>query len=227
MAEALSLTEDQVEEFREAFALFDQNGDGAINAEELSVVLKTLGRRATMEEIKAMIAEGDDDGSGCIEFSEFLKLMASRLYETDSVEEMREAFLVFDRDKSGCITASELKHVMNSLGEDVTTEEVEEMIREADADGDGELSFEEGVRHPPAGAGRCHPRLLGVARHPAGANFSPLASQVLSCRTSCSSSRSAGSRPPGEGSAHRAERARGLDPTCGHAPAAGGMRPVR
>ena len=50
---------------------------------------------------------------------------------------------VFDRDKSGSVTASELKHVMNNLGEQVTDEEVEEMIREADADGDGELSFED------------------------------------------------------------------------------------
>merc|ERR1719316_2099684 len=96
-----------------------------------------------MEGLEAMIAEGDEDGSGEIEFPEFLKLMASKLQDTDSVEEMREAFLVFDRDKSGSVTASELKHVMNNLGEQVTNEEVEEMIKEADADGDGELSFDD------------------------------------------------------------------------------------
>merc|ERR1711896_2805 len=89
------------------------------------------------------IAEVDDDGSGQIEFPEFLSLMASKLQDTDSVEEMREAFMVFDRDKSGSVSASELKHVMNNLGEQVTIEEVEEMIREADADGDGELSFDD------------------------------------------------------------------------------------
>merc|ERR1719379_1938607 len=96
-----------------------------------------------MEELKAMIAEVDDDGSGEIEFPEFLSLMASKLQDTDSVEEMREAFMVFDRDKSGAVSASELKHVMCNLGEQVTNEEVEDMIREADADGDGELSFED------------------------------------------------------------------------------------
>merc|ERR1712070_804798 len=89
------------------------------------------------------IAEVDDDGSGEIEFPEFLSLMASKLQDTDSVEEMREAFMVFDRDKSGSVSASELKHVMCNLGEQVSNEEVEEMIKEADADGDGELSFDD------------------------------------------------------------------------------------
>merc|ERR1719469_214603 len=139
----VNLTEDQIEEFREAFALFDKDGDGTITADELNIVMRSLGRKPTMEELRAMIAEVDDDGNESIEFPEFLKLMASKLQDTDSVEEMREAFLVFDRDKSGSVSASELKHVMNNLGEQVTNEEVEEMIREADADGDGELSFDD------------------------------------------------------------------------------------
>lgn len=139
----VNLTEDQIEEFKEAFSLFDKDGDGTITAEELGVVMRSLGRKPTMEELKAMIAEVDDDGSGQIEFPEFLSLMASKLQDTDSIEEMREAFMVFDRDKSGSVSASELKHVMNNLGEQVTNEEVEEMIKEADADNDGELSFDD------------------------------------------------------------------------------------
>merc|ERR1719364_87925 len=139
----VNLTEDQIEEFKEAFALFDKDGDGTITAEELGVVMRSLGRKPTKEELKSMIAECDDDGSGQIEFPEFLSLMASKLQDTDSVEEMRETFAVFDRDKSGSVSASELKHVMNNLGEQVTIEEVEEMIKEADADGDGELSFDD------------------------------------------------------------------------------------
>jgi calmodulin len=105
--------------------------------------MKSLGRNATREELKAMIAEVDDDGSGEIEFDEFLRLMTSKINDGDTVEEMREAFLVFDRDRSGSVTASELKHVMNNFGETVTDEEVEAMIQQADADGDGELSFED------------------------------------------------------------------------------------
>mmetsp|Transcript_11199 Transcript_11199/g.20415 ORF Transcript_11199/g.20415 Transcript_11199/m.20415 type:complete len:162 (-) Transcript_11199:127-612(-) len=140
---AVNLTEDQIEEFQEAFTLFDKDGDGTITAEELGVVMRSLGRKPTMEDLKNMIAEVDDDGSGKIEFPEFLQLLTSKLQDTDSIEEMREAFGVFDRDKNGSVSASELKHVMDNLGEQVTNEEVEEMIREADADGDGELSFDD------------------------------------------------------------------------------------
>merc|ERR1712087_530182 len=123
--------------------LFDTDRSHTISADELGVVMRSLGRRPTAEELRAMIAEVDDDNNGLIDFPEFLKLMATKLQDADSIEEMKEAFMVFDRDKSGAVSASELKHVMCNLGEQVTNEEVEDMIREADADGDGELSFED------------------------------------------------------------------------------------
>mmetsp|Transcript_4909 Transcript_4909/g.12229 ORF Transcript_4909/g.12229 Transcript_4909/m.12229 type:complete len:151 (-) Transcript_4909:199-651(-) len=139
----MEFTGDQIEEFKEAFALFDRDNSGTITADELGVIMKSLGKNPTDDELDAMIAEVDEDGSGEIEFPEFLALMAKKLQAADSIEEMREAFQVFDRDKSGSVTAAELKHVMNNLGEIVTDDEVEEMIREADEDGDGELSFDD------------------------------------------------------------------------------------
>ena len=50
---------------------------------------------------------------------------------------------VFDRDDNGFISAAELRHVMTNLGEKLTDEEVDEMIREADVDGDGQINYEE------------------------------------------------------------------------------------
>ena len=50
---------------------------------------------------------------------------------------------VFDRDGNGFISAAELRHVMTNLGEKLTDEEVDEMIREADVDGDGQINYEE------------------------------------------------------------------------------------
>ena len=61
--------------------------------------------------------------------------------ESDSEDELKQAFKIFDRDKNGYISASELKYVMANLGEKLTDEEVEEMIREADLDGDGRISY--------------------------------------------------------------------------------------
>ena len=122
----LNLSDEQKEEFKEAFSLFDKDGDGTITIDELDVVMRSLGRNTTREDLQKMIDEVDEDGSGEIEFDEFLSLMQKKLAESNGKDEMREAFSVFDRDKGGTISASELKHVMNNLGEQVTDEEVAE-----------------------------------------------------------------------------------------------------
>ncbi|XP_020590540.1 calmodulin-like protein 11 [Phalaenopsis equestris] len=140
------LTEDQISEFREAFCLFDKDGDGCITLEELATVTQSLGQSPTEEELQDMINEVDFNGNGTIEFGEFLTLMAKKLKETDAEEELKEAFKVFDKDQNGYISASELRNVMINLGEKLTDEEVDQMIREADMDGDGQVNYEEFVR---------------------------------------------------------------------------------
>lgn len=81
-------------------------------------------------------------GNGTIDFPEFLTMMSRKMKDTDSEEELREAFRVFDKDGNGFISAAELRHVMTNLGEKLTDEEVDEMIREADIDGDGQVNYE-------------------------------------------------------------------------------------
>ena len=73
-------------------------------------------------------------------------MMARKMKDTDSEEEVREAFKVFDKDGNGFISAAELRHVMTNLGEKLSDTEVEEMIREADTDGDGQINYDECVR---------------------------------------------------------------------------------
>lgn len=80
-------------------------------------------------------------GNGTIEFNEFLHMMSKKMKETDKEEELKEAFRVFDRNSDGFISAAELRLVMTNLGEKLTDEEVEEMIREADLDGDGLVNY--------------------------------------------------------------------------------------
>lgn len=88
-------------------------------------------------------------GNGTIDFPEFLTMMARKMKDTDSEEEIREAFRVFDKDGNGFISAAELRHVMTNLGEKLTDEEVDEMIREADIDGDGQVNYEGESTPPP------------------------------------------------------------------------------
>lgn len=140
------LTEDQVAEFREAFSLFDKNNDGKITTKELGTVMRSLGQNPSESELADMINEVDANNDGTIDFAEFLTMMARKMKDTDSEEEIREAFKVFDRDNNGFISAQELRHVMTSIGEKLTDEEVDMMIKEADANGDGRIDYNEFVQ---------------------------------------------------------------------------------
>ncbi|POW02513.1 hypothetical protein PSTT_11748 [Puccinia striiformis] len=147
-----------ISEFKEAFSLFDKDGDGTITTKELGTVMRSLGQNPTEAELGDMINEVDADGNGTIDFPEFLTMMARKMFvilhvsqiktllalagciealplllnrkDTDSEEEIREAFKVFDKDGNGFISAAELRHVMTNLGEKLSDQEVEEMIRE-------------------------------------------------------------------------------------------------
>jgi Ca2+-binding EF-hand superfamily protein len=66
-------------------------------------------------------------------------MMAHNMKTGDFEEEMRAAFQVFDRDGSGTISAEELRNVMKSLGEALSDDEIDEMLKEADADGNGTI----------------------------------------------------------------------------------------
>ena len=140
------LTEEQIAEFKEAFQIFDKDGDGLITTKELGTVMRSLGQNLSEDELKAMIEEVDTDKSGTIDFQEFLGLMAWKMKESGIEEELIEAFKVFDRDGNGLISAHELRFVMSTSGEELSEEDIEEMIREADENGDGYIDYEEFVR---------------------------------------------------------------------------------
>jgi len=122
---------------------------GTIDSDELGSVMRSLGHQPTEAEVQDMINEADMDGNGTIDFTEFIEMMpaaAAREKDVDAEDEMLEAFKVFDSDGNGMISSEELRQIMHNLGEKLTTEEVDEMVREADIDGDGQINYEEFVR---------------------------------------------------------------------------------
>lgn len=81
-------------------------------------------------------------GNGEIDFEEFLQMMSKKITTCDTEEEIRDAFRVFDKDGNGLISSHELRQIMMNLGEKLTDEEVDEMMREADLNGDGQIDYE-------------------------------------------------------------------------------------
>ncbi|XP_041847220.1 caltractin [Melanotaenia boesemani] len=142
----LELTEEQKQEIKEAFDLFDTDGTGAIDVKELKVAMRALGFEPKKEEIKKMVADIVKEGSGTIDFNDFLSIMTVKMNEKDSKEEILKAFRLFDDDGTGKISFKNLKRVAKELGENLTDEELQEMIDEADQDGDGEVSEQEFLR---------------------------------------------------------------------------------
>jgi len=140
-----SLSTAQLLEIHEAFAKFDRDGDGHIEAKELATVMRIMGMEPTENQLQELIRSVDVDGNNKIELEEFANLMARRILMHDGKVELEQAFKLFDSDQSGYVTADEIRSLMMGAGGDeaLTSSEVEELIKMADPDRDGKISFEE------------------------------------------------------------------------------------
>jgi len=144
MAAKHGLSDDEVGDLKEAFSMFDIDGDGTITIVELKEVMKSLGQNPTENELKQMIKSVDDNGDNEIDFEEFLILMSSKKPGNDDPDkELKDAFAVFDADGSGTISRTELKKLMKNLGQSLSDAELDAMMDEVDTDGSGEIDFAE------------------------------------------------------------------------------------
>ena len=143
LARRPGLTDDEIEELRQAFDLFDTDGSGTIDPKELRVAMQSLGFETKNQTIYQMIQDIDKDGDGDVNFDEFLDMMTSRLAGSDTKEDIQKIFELFDDDKTGYISLQNLKRVAIELGENMDDAELLEMIERADSDKDGQISSEE------------------------------------------------------------------------------------
>ena len=136
-----SLTEEQWAEFRVAFSLFDQDGDGDITTpKDLVQLMDSFGHTVTEDDLGEFFY--DDGRKFSCGFPLFVYFIYRKMRKPNE-EELIRAFKVFDRDGNGLISAAELRQVMTK---NWTDEEVAEMIRDADVDSDGHINYEEFVR---------------------------------------------------------------------------------
>jgi centrin-1 len=141
------LDDEQMEELKEAFNLFDTEGKNVIDVRELKAAFRALGFQVKKAEIRQMFIDMDKDlGSANVTLDEFIDMVSPRMLNRDSREEIMKVFSLFDDDNSGAISFKNLKRVAMELGENLTDEELQEMIDEADRDGDGLINEEEFYR---------------------------------------------------------------------------------
>ncbi|KAL5251865.1 hypothetical protein ACHWQZ_G014874 [Mnemiopsis leidyi] len=137
------VSESQLDSFIEAFETFDMNDDASISSSELRVVLKSLGIEPTEDVLTEILSEVDADGNGVVDVQEFLIFMASRTLYKDEDQNIRDAFKQFDKDGNGYIDKDELISLMESLGQKLSEQEIDEMMQDADFDKDGKISYQE------------------------------------------------------------------------------------
>ena len=137
------LTEDEIEEIREAFNLFDTDGSGMIDPKELKAAMQSLGFESKNPTIYSMIADLDTlENQGGINFDQFLDAITAKLGNKETKEGIARIFDLFDDDKTGNINIHNLRRVAKELGETMSTDELKEMLERAASNGE-EISFED------------------------------------------------------------------------------------
>jgi len=140
------VSQEIVKELEEAFFLFDYDKDGKITAREVGPAVRSVGLNPTEPELKDMVNDVNAKG-GKVDVQNLCQVIAHRMpQQKTSPDDLRDAFEVFDRQGNGMVYVSDLKHSLTTLGERLTDEELDELVRECDQDGEGQVNFEDMIR---------------------------------------------------------------------------------
>lgn len=135
-------SKDEMQELQKAFNRLDANGDGKLSQDELLNGFKDImGEVAAQEEVNRIMKMVDTDHNGCIDYSEFVMATLNKK-SLLSEERLEAAFQIFDKDNNGFIDAQEIKTVLGK-GKNLDEDVWEDLIKEVDMNGDGEVSFKE------------------------------------------------------------------------------------
>jgi len=136
------LTQDEIEEIKEAFDLFDVDGTQRVNPRDLRGAIQALNLRRN-QVVQSMLSDLDRQGAKPLDFNGFLDLMTAKMGERDTREDVCKVFRLFDDDRTGTITIRNLQRVARELGEELPIEDLDEMIARADSDGDGHVTVDD------------------------------------------------------------------------------------
>jgi Ca2+-binding EF-hand superfamily protein len=135
-----AMDENQIDEFKEAFRVFDTDHGGTIDAEEYSNLMSMLGMSNDVSRLTEMFVAMDQDEDGELQFEEFLILMATLMHEEDNTDGMVEAFERIDENGTGYISVDVIKQIFEGIAENCSDSEVENLLANIDTDQDGLVS---------------------------------------------------------------------------------------
>ena len=137
------MDDNQVDEFKEAFRVFDVDGGGTIDSEEYQNLMEMLGMSSDPEVLTEMFVAMDADEDGELQFEEFLILMATLMSNEDNTDDLLDAFDEIDVEGTGRISVDVVRTLLEGMSENCTEDEVETLIAVCDRDDDGLVSMED------------------------------------------------------------------------------------
>jgi calcium-binding protein CML len=136
------LTKEKETKLKETFFLIDQDKDNFIDTNEVGTTLRALGIYLTEEEISIINKEADPNEIGKISYEDFKKIYIEKLKTNKTEKDLIKAFEFFDKNKTGIVNLNDLKHGLIVLGDCLSEDEIDFLIKEL-ADDDGNINYYE------------------------------------------------------------------------------------
>ncbi|KAI8142390.1 EF-hand protein [Fennellomyces sp. T-0311] len=138
-------TQEQLDEWKEAFSLYDKKGNSTVSSANLGDLLRGLGQNPTQAEVRELVKSvgGSERQEVDIDFGTFLTILTrpDGFKPAGSSQEFIQGFQVFDKEGDGYISAGELRYVLTNLGEKLSDEEVDELLKEVEVGKDGRINY--------------------------------------------------------------------------------------
>jgi len=130
---------------KSTFEIFDSDGDGYLNQEEVGHVMRTMGYNPANKDVSALCGQLPDPDH--VNYQQLQQLCATASRPSNNCEnELLEAFRVFDKDESGLIPENDVRVIFTTLGETVTLEEVNYLLSQVQVDEAGRVRYAQFIK---------------------------------------------------------------------------------